>query len=51
MHLSDNEAAMRAADRENRFARHARNNQRLKVIVLSVMVAAAAYHLITNWSF
>lgn len=50
MHLTDEQAATRAADRENRFTRQARNNQRLNAVVLGVMVVAAVYYLMPHWS-
>ncbi|WP_433867026.1 hypothetical protein [Ralstonia wenshanensis] len=50
MHLTDNEAAMRAADRENAFTRKARNNRRLNAAVLLLIAAAtAAYFIPSQW--
>ncbi len=48
MHLTDNEAAERAAERENKFARRARNNQILNGVVLAAMVCMAALYLIPH---
>lgn len=50
MHLTDNEAAERAADRENEYARRNRNNQRLNAVVLGVMAIAVVYYLFPHWS-
>lgn len=50
MRVSDNEAAQRVADRENRFTRQARNNRRLNAAVLLLIAAAtAAYFIPPQW--
>lgn len=52
MHLTDNEAAQRAADYENRLrelARRKRNNTLLNVAALAVMVYVAVVELIKHW--
>lgn len=50
MHLTDTEAAQRAADRENEYERRARNNRRLNAAVLLLIAAAtAAYFIPSQW--
>ena len=50
MHLTDNEAAIRAAERENEYSRRARNNRRLNAVVLLLMAASAAVYFIPHES-
>lgn len=50
MHLTDNQAAERAADRENEFTRRSRNNRILNAVVVGVIVVTAASYFIPQWS-
>lgn len=49
MHLTDNEAAIRAADRENQYSRRKHNNRILNAVVAGLMVVAAIYYLVPHW--
>ena len=50
MHLTDNQAAVRAAERENEYARRARNNRRLNAAVLLLMAVAASVYFMPHGS-